>query len=156
MRATCPSPGLELAKRFATEEACEAYLFRWRWPEGFRCPRCRHAKCFRLSRRPLYQCARCRHQASVTAGTVFHKSLLPLPVWFRAIFLVTRGEQGISSLRLQRELDLGSYRTAWLLQRKIRRSLREGSAFPLRDLVQSTSAVDPRARRRSRVRATAP
>lgn len=136
MQPDSPSSILEFQQRFATEEACEAYLFAWRWPHGFACPRCDGRTFARLSRRSLYQCGRCHHQASVTAGTALHKSKLPLRVWFWAIFLVARDKKGISALQLQRELGLGSYRSAWLLLQKIRRCFGESEAYPLRGFVE--------------------
>src|SRR5262245_52261284 len=136
MRPECPSSVLEFQRRFGTEEACEAFLFAWRWPQGFRCPRCGASKSWRLGGRALYQCASCHHQASVTAGTALHKSKLPLTVWFWAVFLVGRHKKGISALQLQADLELGSYRTAWLLLHKIRACFGESEAFPLRGLVE--------------------
>src|SRR5205085_6817708 len=136
MQPKSPASVFEFQRRFSTEEACERFLVEWRWPHGFVCPRCQGRKAFRLRNRPLYQCASCRHQTSVTAGTVFHKSKLPLRMWFWAIFLVARHKKGISALQLQADLALGSYRTAWLLLHKIRRSFSENEAFPLRGLVE--------------------
>lgn len=127
---------LEFQRRFGTEEACERYLFAWRWPRGFKCPRCRGSKAVRLRARALYQCSTCHHQTSVTAGTALHKSKLPLRVWFYAVFLVGRHKKGISALQLQSDLGLGSYRTAWLLLHKIRACFGESDAFPLRGFVE--------------------
>ena len=67
-----PSSLIEFQDRFRTDRACEEYLFRWRWPEGFRCPRCMGRVAGRLSTRPVYQCRGCRRQTSVTAGTMLH------------------------------------------------------------------------------------
>src|SRR5664280_2789340 len=55
---------------FATEQACRAYLFRLRWPEGFRCPRCGGDQYWPV-RSILLECRKCGHQTSVTAGTIF-------------------------------------------------------------------------------------
>ena len=140
MQPTNPSSVLEFQRRFGTEEACERYLFAWRWPNGFRCPRCDHRAHSKLSRRSLYQCTRCHYQASVTSGTALHKSKLPLPVWFWAVFLVARHKKGISALQLQADLQLGSYRSAWSLLHKIRRCFGESEAFPLRGLVEVDEA----------------
>lgn len=66
-------------KRFGTEERCEAALFRWRWPPGFLCPGCGQACGYHMLRtRKLLQCKHCRHQTSLTAGTIFAHSKLPL------------------------------------------------------------------------------
>ena len=60
---------------------------------------------------------------SVTAGTIFHRSHLPLRVWFRAIWWVTNQKSGVSAVGLQRALGLGSYRTAWTCLHKLRRAM---------------------------------
>ena len=75
---------------FPDEAACLAFLRRSRWPRGFQCPRCGGRRSYMIAGRHLEQCARCRYQASVTAGTIFHKTRVPLRTWFLAIFLVGR------------------------------------------------------------------
>ena len=136
MNATIPASLLEFQEQFATEEACEDYLAQWRWPDGFQCPKCDGRDAWRLGRRRLYQCTFCRHQTSVTAGTAMHKSKLPLRVWFWAIFLVARHKKGISAAQIQADLDLGSYRTAWLLLQKIRSCFDESAEYPLQGVVE--------------------
>lgn len=108
---------------FPDEAACWRFLFRARWPRGFVCPRCQHRAGYFLAARRLRQCAACRHQVSVTAGTVFHKTRLPLRTWFLAIFFVGRHKQGISALQLRADTGIGSYRAAWLLLHKLRATL---------------------------------
>lgn len=68
-------------------------------------------------------CTHCGHQASVTAGTIFHRSHLPLRTWFRAIWWITNQKHGISALGLQHLLGLGSYKTAWSCLQKLRRAM---------------------------------
>ena len=118
-----PTTLLAFQSTFPDEAACGRYLRRVRWPRGFRCPRCGHARSTPLVARGLAQCRRCRYQASLTAGTIFHNTRVPLRVWFLAIFFVGRHKQGISALQLQCDTGLGSYRTAWLLLHKIRAAL---------------------------------
>lgn len=93
-----PTTLAELIREFPDEAACCHFLFGARWPSGFVCPRCRHRAGYFLAARRLMQCAECRHQVSVTAGTVFHKTMLPLRTSFLAIFFVGRRKQGISAL----------------------------------------------------------
>ncbi len=112
----------EFDKRFGTDEGCRDYLFRLRWPQGFRCPRCDHAKAWPTGPQ-LFQCAGCDHQTSVTAGTIFQDTRTPLTAWFRAIWWVTSQKTGASALGLQRVLGLGSYRTAWTWLHKLRRAM---------------------------------
>jgi transposase-like protein len=109
--------------QFPDERSCWQHLRRLRWPRGFRCPRCGHGHSYLLAERQLEQCVRCRYQASLTAGTVFHGTRVPLRIWFLAIFFLARHKQSISALQLQRDTGLGSYRTAWLLLHKLRSAL---------------------------------
>jgi len=112
----------ELERRFATEDACRAYLTQLRWPEGFRCPRCGETKAWRV-RTVLFQCAACGRQTSVLAGTIFQDTRTPLPTWFLAIWLVTSSKIGTSAKTLQRGVGLGSYETAWTWLHKLRRAM---------------------------------
>ena len=112
----------EFEGRFATEQACREYLMQLRWPQGFVCPRCGGRRA-RPSRRGLLRCGQCDYQASVTAGTIFQDTRLPLRTWFRTMWWVTSQKNGVSALGLQSILGLGSYRTAWALLHKLRRAM---------------------------------
>ena len=70
---------LEFQQAFGSEEACLKYLFEKRWPEEFQCPHCGQGEYYFLKKRRLYQCRACGYQASVTAGTIFHKTRLGYP-----------------------------------------------------------------------------
>jgi hypothetical protein len=118
-----PTTLAEFIEAFPDEAACWRFLFRTRWPRGFVCPRCRHRTGYLLAARRLMQCVACHHQASVTAGTVFHKTRLPLRTWLLAIFFVGRHKQGISAVQLQADAGIASYRAAWLLLHKLRTAL---------------------------------
>ena len=91
-----PRTLLEAEERFSSEQACRDYLFRLRWPDGFRCPRCRHDEPWPRSN-GLYECARCGLQTSVTAGTIFQDTKKPLRLWFRAIWHVTSQKYGANA-----------------------------------------------------------
>ena len=112
----------EFEARFTSEEACRDYLFTLRWPDGFRCPNCRHEKAWPIGN-VLFQCARCDCQISVIAGTIFHGTHKPLTLWFRALWWVTGQKNGASALGLKRILGLGSYKTAWTWLHKLRRAM---------------------------------
>src|SRR5579872_5164649 len=112
----------EFEARFATEEACREYLFRLRWPDGFRCPRCGHGVGWPLQG-VLWQCAECAYQSSVTAGTIFQDTHTPLRLWFRTMWWVTTQKNGASALGLQRVLGLRRYETAWTWLHKLRRAM---------------------------------
>jgi len=112
----------EFQQRFCAEEACAAYLAESRWPEGFVCPRCGGKESYLLPLRRLFQCKACDYQVSLTAGTVMHGTRVDLIQWFRAAYLLTTLTPGISALQLQRQLALGSYRTAWMMLHKLRKA----------------------------------
>ena len=112
----------EFEQRFATEGACRAYLARLRWPSGFCCPQCTTSGSWTTTR-CLLMCRQCGYQASVTAGTIFHRTRLPLQDWFRAMWWMTDQKHRLTALGLQRLLGLGSYRTAWLWLQKLRRAM---------------------------------
>ena len=111
-------------QQFATEEQCREAIFLRRWPQGFRCPECGHSSHCRLSCRPLIQCNRCHHQSSITAGSVFACTKLPLTTWFLAIYLFTQSKNGISAMALSRQLGIG-YNAAWLMKHKLMQAMRE-------------------------------
>lgn len=122
---------------FATEQACREYLFRLRWPEGFRCPRCGGSDSWPV-RSVLFECRACSHQTSVTAGTIFQDTRKPLVDWFRAMYWVSTQKNGASALGLQRVLGLGSYKTAWTWLHKMRRAM----VRPDRDRLSGRVEVD--------------
>jgi transposase-like protein len=113
---------LDFEQRFRTEEACREHLANLRWPDGFKCPLCGNSKAWK-ARRGLLHCGKCRADISVTAGTIFHRSRIPLRAWFRAAWWITNQKSGISALGLQRLLGLGSYRTAWVCLHKLRQAM---------------------------------
>ena len=132
-----PQDLLEFEVRFSTEAACREYLFRLRWPDGFRCPRCGGRKAWPVSD-VLLQCSDCNYQSSVTAGTIFQDTRKPLTLWFRAAWCVTSEKNGASALGLQRALGLRSYKTAWTWLHKLRRAI----VRPERDRLTGRVEVD--------------
>ena len=132
-----PRSLIEFQQRFADEAACVRYLFAARWPAGFACPCCGGSKAWQLQTKAwTWECARCGKQTSVTAGTIMHHSKLPLTTWFWAAYLMATHSNGISALQLQRQLALGSYKTAWLLCAKLRGSMVAPGRNPLTGLVE--------------------
>jgi len=128
---------MEFEKNFSTEEACQRYLFKLRWPDGFKCPRCGNKKAWPL-KGALYQCAKCNSKVSVMAGTIFHGTHKPLTLWFRAIWWLTGQKNGASALTIQKIMGLGSYRTAWVWLQKLRRAM----VTPERDNLSGVVEVD--------------
>lgn len=128
----------EFQARFGEESACRLYLAACRWPDGFLCRHCGHREAFELPRRGLWQCKSCGDQASVTAGTVLHRTRLPLTLWFWAAYLVTTHTPGLSALQMQRQLGIESYETAWAMLHKLRRAM----VRPGRELLKGEVEVD--------------
>jgi transposase-like protein/ribosomal protein L37AE/L43A len=112
----------ELDDQYGTDAACREYLEQMRWPDGFICPHCSGQRSWRTNR-GLWMCGSCGRQTSVTAGTIFQGTRIPLRVWFRAIWWVVSQKNGASALGLQRVLGFGSYRTAWTWLHKLRRAM---------------------------------
>ena len=114
-------------ERFGTEEACREALFAMRWREGPTCPACGHRGFCALTTRKVFRCNRCKRQLSLTAGTVFQDTKLPLVTWFAAIYHLTQGKNGISSVELGRRLGV-KQATAWLMKHKLMRAMAEREA----------------------------
>jgi len=113
---------IEWQKRYGTEKACAAMLAKYRWPQGFICPKCGHDSSWYITTRKVYQCTKCQHQVSVTAGTLFHSTNLPLVKWFWAIYLMASDKGGISALRLSKHIGV-SWPTARNMLKKIRTAM---------------------------------
>jgi hypothetical protein len=136
-RPDFPVTIMDFQERFATEEACRAYLFACRWPDGFRCRRCGGGDVGVMhSRRRVWRCKGCAAQTSVTAGTVMHGTRTPLRPWFWAAYLVATHHPGISAVQLQRQLGIRSHETAWMLLHKLRRAMVAPEREPLKREVE--------------------
>jgi len=130
-----PSTLHEFQRRFATEDACAKYLVGVRWPDGFKCPRCQHPKAWRISLRS-FRCGGCRKEIHATAGTVLHGSHLPFRFWFWAAYLMGTLKPGVSALQLQKQLGIGSYRSALYLCRRLRAAMINPAREPLKGVVE--------------------
>jgi len=93
-----------------------------RWPKGFQCPGCNGGEAWAMAD-GLWLCRKCRQQVSVTAGTIFQDTKLPLTIWFQAMWYVTSQKNGGSALGMKRVLGIGSYKTAWSMLHKLRRAM---------------------------------
>ena len=114
----------ELEKAFPTEEACRDYLAYHRWPSGeVSCPRCGNKGVYHLSKSDLWQCHECApdgYRFSVVAGTIFENTNKPLRDWFRVIHKMLTAKKHVSALQIDRELEFGSYKTAWAMCHRVR------------------------------------
>jgi len=139
-----PRSLLEFQRQFPDEAACAAYLAEQRWPEGFVCPVCGGRRGWALETKQwTTECADCGRQTSVTAGTVMHRSKLPLTVWFWAAYLMATHSNGISATQIRSQLGLGSYKTAWLLCAKLRSAMVDPDRTPLSGLVEMDETTIP-------------
>lgn len=113
---------------FDTDERCRELLVRLRWPNGVECPRCKMPAVELETAKQLFYCKGCDYQFSVTSGTVFNDSHLPLQKWFLATLLLCEAKKGMSALQVKRTLwgaNKGSYKTAWYLCHRIRFAMTE-------------------------------
>lgn len=125
-----------LMQDYGTEKQCHNALYNWRWPEGFVCPKCDSPSHCILKNKTLYQCNQCHHQTSITSGTIFADTKLPLTTWFLAIYFLTQDKTGISALALKRHLGV-SYNTSLTLKHKVMQVMMEREdSKPLAGLIQ--------------------
>lgn len=136
------SPNLSQASEMNEEEARQ-YIESAIWPGGPICPHCGSEKAWEIknaSARPgVYKCGKCRKEFTVTVGTVMHGSHIPLRQWVKAFHRMTASKKGVSALELQRNLGLGSYKSAWHLAHRIRLSM---NTAPMKALLSGTIEVD--------------
>ena len=121
---------------FTDETKAREWLEARVWPQGPICPHCgvtsEHVTKLEGSKhRPgLYQCNECREQFTVTVGTVFERSKLPLTKWLAALFLLTASKKGVSAHQIHRSLAI-SYKSAWFMMHRLREALRVGGLAPM-------------------------
>ena len=140
---------MQICQRFSTEDAARAYFEQHRWPNGPVCPHCGNdAKdhIHKLAANPkkkiragLYKCGECRQNFTVTMGTVMEDSHIPLNKWIIAFYIMCASKTQVSALQIQRQLEIGSYRSAWFLCHRIRFSLRDVEPT---DLLRGTVEAD--------------
>jgi len=120
-------------KRFGTEEKCRDYLSQLRWDGQ---PTCQNPDCgnkymnYFLSTRNIWKCSKCKKQFSITKGTIFESTNLPLTMWFKAIYFFTIHKRGISSCQLARDLEI-EQRTAWFILHRLRETLNNNDSLNL-------------------------
>src|SRR5271170_4912384 len=126
---------IQIINRFDTDDKARKHLETVLWKDGIVCPHCkcndqkqfseRKANVDKKIRAGLRYCSNCKSQFTVTIGTIFEDSHIPLRKWLIAWYLICSSKKGISSLQLQRILEIGSYRTALFLTHRIRHALRD-------------------------------
>lgn len=127
----------EFRQRFATPEACLQYLAQSRWPDGFVCPKCSSQSAWLNSKRYVFECRQCGRQTSPTAGTLLHRSHLPIQEWFWAAYLMATHTPGISAVQLQRQLGISSDATAWHMLHRLRKGMVNENRTHLQGLIEA-------------------
>ncbi len=119
---------ITLAQEYADEDKARGLLERLVWPNGPVCPHCKHDEVYAItpkatskspSRKGLYKCSACREKFSVTVGTVFEGSHVPISKWVMAMFIICSSKKSISANQLHRMLKV-QYKTAWFMAHRIR------------------------------------
>lgn len=157
---------------FTDEDKAREYLEAMRWPEGPICPHCgligeagrivrkektkeqviemlRARKRIRKAQKGLWKCKGCKKQFTVTVGTIFEDSHIPLHKWLLAIHLLTSSKKGMSAHQLMRNLDIKQYKSAWFMAHRIRYALTGELPEPMTGVVEADETyVGGRVRRR--------
>ncbi len=136
-RPAFPKNLIEFQARFSSTESCFEFLRDARWPEGFKCPACGAGKSYPRQDSKALECSGCGKITSVTAGTVMHRSKIPLQAWLWTAWLMVSSKSGISALELSRQIGVNR-ETAFALLHKLRHAM----VAPERTLLTGTVEVD--------------
>jgi len=131
---------MDLIERFPTPETARKYLEGIRWPEGPLCPHCGEkdnaTELRGKAHRPgVYKCRACTDQFTVTLGTIFEDSKIPLHKWVIAFHLLCASKKGLTSHQLHRMLGI-TYKSAWFMSQRIRYAMQQGSFEKLNGVVE--------------------
>lgn len=130
-----------------TEEKARAFVESIVWPNGPVCPHCKAVDVYRMTpkagstkpgRTGLLRCRECKKQFTVTVGTIFEGSHIPLHKWLMGVHMMTASKKGVSSHQLHRMLGI-TYKAAWFMSHRIRHAMKEG---PLAAKLRGTVEVD--------------
>jgi hypothetical protein len=136
----------EFMATFPTEDSCRQFLVERRWPNGVKCPRCGTSDhVYPLRTKPFrWECANppCRkghaYRFSVTAGTVFENTKVPLVTWFKVLYIILTSKKGVSSRQVRRQLfgEQSSTRTAWYVNHRLRAAMYDPDFKQLMGIVE--------------------
>lgn len=115
---------IQIFKQFPTQQDCITHLEKARWADTPTCPYCTSTNTARTEHR--HRCYTCKTSFSVTVGTIFHRTHLPLQKWFLAITLMLNAKKSLSALQLSRDLHVNK-NTAWRIARQIRKAMRQAT-----------------------------
>jgi len=127
----------DLMKKFEDEEKCKEFLIQQRWNGNPTCPKCGTDKPYTIDNGKRFKCRnnKCYSKFTVTVGTVFHASNIPLSTWFPAMYLIISHKKGISSIQLAKDLGV-TQKTAWFMLHRIRESLKSKDSVLLKNVVE--------------------
>jgi transposase-like protein len=139
----------DLGQHFADADKARELLEKMRWPNGVACPHCGGCDPYRITpsgtskkarttRKGLYKCKACRRQFTVTVGTVFEHSHIPINIWLQAIYLLCSSKKGMSAHQLHRMLGV-TYKSAWFMAHRLRYAMTQ---TPLVEKLQGIVEVD--------------
>jgi len=120
---------IDVVHRFGSEEICRDYLMKLRWPNGALCPRCESTSVSEITTRFQFDCNVCRYRFSVTSGTIFDNTKLPLWKWFAAVYLMVESKKSMSANQIKRTIGT-TYKTSWYLCHRIREAMETLDAGP--------------------------
>ena len=149
-----PATLIDIVHRFSSEDVCRDYLEKLRWTDGKAvCPRCESTSVSEISTRHQFDCNACRYRFSVTSGSIFDNSKLPLWKWFAGTYLMLESKKSMSANQLHRTLGV-TYKTAWFLCHRIREAMETTDTEPvLFGVIEvDETLLSARKRRRSSVR----
>jgi len=128
----------DLMKKFGDEAKCREFLIQQRWNGQPECPYCGHKKAYNIENGKRFKCANsaCYKKYSVTVGTVFEASNIPLTTWFPAMYIIAAHKKGISSVQLAKDLGV-TQKTAWFMLHRIRERLKADNSPLLGSIVES-------------------
>jgi transposase-like protein len=130
--------------QFGGQQGCRKYLEKLRWPDGVQCPRCESDRIARIAQRDRFDCGQCGYGFSLTAGTAFGDSHLPLSKWFFCVCLMCDRE-GANAKQIERALGV-TYKTAWFLCHRIRAAMADMGPDPLKGIVRKIPPTEKQVR----------
>lgn len=132
-----PKNLIEVTRYFADENLCREHLEKLRWNGTPACPFCGSVKIYRFSDKKRFKCGEkeCNKKFTVTVGTVFENTKVPLQKWFVAMYLFTSHKKGISSIQLSKDISV-KQQTAWFMLHRLREVFREKAPQMLTGVIE--------------------
>lgn len=127
----------DLMAKFSDEQKCRDFLVQQRWGGNPSCPYCGSDKWYSIEGGKRFKCGNnaCYKKYSVTVGSIFHASNIPLTTWFPAMYIILSHKKGISSIQLAKDLGV-TQKTAWFMLHRIRQGLKDKNSSLLGGTVE--------------------